>query len=127
MGRHDNGKLVTAGLKRSGSRMSNRPITDIAPRPDLKRILDKPVMKEIKPVAVKKKPARAIKVSGPTKAKPSKKIPISPKLPATKRKVLVKPLDTNDPPQHALKKSKKSSEPVKLIKPTKKTPKKKSA
>ena len=69
-------------------------------------------MKEIKPVAAKKKPAfikrrsavkSKITPSKPGKAKPSKKIASSVKVKPTKAKVLVKPVKTNDPPMHAIK------------------------
>src|SRR3954466_3598476 len=108
MGRRDNGRLFAAGSGgvRGGSRgkSGGNSALFISPKPALQRLLDKPVMKEIKPVAVKKNATRLKKTatskstkahagksskngqrkgapnkssvvpSRPTKAEPSKKI-----------------------------------------------------
>src|SRR5256885_9613564 len=101
MGRQGNGKLISAGHK-SGTRTAGL----LPPRPALKKLLSKPVMKEIKPVAAKKSGSRSkrrklakrtAKISPPTKAVPSKKIASSVKVPATRAKLPVKPVKTNDP------------------------------
>src|SRR4051812_7337017 len=105
MGRQGNGKLISAGHK-AGTRTAGL-LPPSNPRGSaLKKLLSKPVMKEIKPVAAKKSGSRKklkttkrrATTARPTKAVPSKKIASSPKVPATRAKVPVKPVKTNDPP-----------------------------
>src|SRR5436309_527857 len=100
MGRQGNGKLISAGHKPGA-----RTVGLLPARPALKKLLSKPVMKEIKPVAAKKSGARKklktskrrATIARPTKAVPSKKIASSVKVPATRAKIPVKPVKTNDP------------------------------
>src|SRR4051812_6318339 len=127
MGRRQNGKLVATVSSRS--KFSSRPISVISPRPPLKtgalkRVLESPVMKEIKPVAAKKnasrvkkhKPTKAsIKPGKPSRAKPSKKIASGVKVRTTREKIPVGPIKTNDPPQHVIKKPKSPPEPVEVL------------
>src|SRR5881392_1512889 len=103
MGRQRNGKLISAGPK-SGTRTVGL-LPPSNPRGSaLKKLLRKPVMKEIKSVAAKKTGSRKkLKTSKrrattvrPTKAVPSKKIASSVNVPTTRAKIAVKPVKTND-------------------------------
>ena len=53
MGRRTNGNLLATAIRMESSPLAG-PITQISPRPPLKRMLDAPVMKEVRPVAAKK-------------------------------------------------------------------------
>src|SRR5207248_1271310 len=100
MGRQGNGKLISAGHK-PGTRTAGL----LPPRPAMKKLLSKPVMKEIKSVAAKKSGSptkkktskRRATIARPSKTVASKKIASSVKVPATRGKIPVKPVKTNDP------------------------------
>src|SRR5256885_1112791 len=100
MGRQGNGKLISAG-HRPGTRTAGL----LPPRPALKKLLSKPVMKEIKPVAAKKSGSRTKKktikrratIARKSKTVVPKKSASSVKVPSTRAKLPVKPVKTNDP------------------------------
>src|SRR5881392_1628048 len=104
MGRQRNGKLISAGPK-SGTRTVGL-LPPSNPRGSaLKKLLRKPVMKEIKPVAAKKTGSRKklktskrrATIARASKTVVPKKSASSPKVPATRAKIAVKPVKTNDP------------------------------